>query len=222
MNRFHEFVVLLLTSGVALTQSPPSEVALPEAFLCRVEVRYPATANPDESRLESASVYHRNGLHREVHRWSDGSEVEFYVKQGMVLVRERGTTLIFTSEDPLRSLVAERGLLGFDWLGKATFAGQEKVEGKAVLAFRQRATSKVVPGSLAFFSDDGDTTPEVREAFLNPESGRPIALKTPEVEFHYQFADLPASEPALAGEFADSWRRYQETLRSLTSNRPAR
>lgn len=131
---------------------------------------------------------------REIEIWSNGAKTEIWAVGKRLLYEFPGNEKITNTQRLDFSDFSE-----FQWLSPKNFRGVEKFEGKPCYVFREK-----LPGSEFEWS-----------AWVDMQSGRPVALLREDGLRKYRFHETPPSREALPERFAKVLQEFQESRQKL-------
>jgi len=242
MNRCFVFVlaVVLYVSSALLpaqeVKSPPSPPFVsipPRATYEVVSTKKPGASANDHLKGQPHATRVRvsiwDGWRWERFSWSDGSESDVYLLDGLLYGRR-------TDSEPVRVEAMLTGLLpqtvhtgvaGFQWLAASNYVGEVPEASAPGFLFRSSLPLQVHPRGLGVLyhpnnlTDDSKPNVDV-EAVVDQKTRRPQILRIDGGEYKVTFGEAPTSPIALPPEIKAAYEVNRKRAEKLTSKAPGR
>lgn len=159
---------------------------------------------PQAVRAECASF---DGAERYRITWSDKQTTEVWKQQGMTLIKDPATGRIgWASGTIVPGLIDNLDASLFSWITEAGPGTETTYEKRQCLLYQKNASL----GNSGIYANAEDLRP--REAWIDPETLRPIAYHNGLATFVFTYGQAPTGPLNMPDDFARLYARIQSSL----------
>jgi len=142
----------------------------------------PTAEDDEQPKLKQMEVIRKGGLRRDTLVWTDGAKSEHWwsIAANYVFFENRGDSFVRGMKGSQRG-DARYDESFFTWIGKTTYVGNRKLNGKELWYFESKASRTL---------GDGETESETCSAWVDPETAKPVAWSDGRRTAFFEFKSL--------------------------------